>query len=109
MHNVIFDFILFDREESAETHVERELAPAMTLLDLFEQSRRKVETGSGGSRREAVFGINGLIITGVAQKFFDIGRGRHGADLGEGSTQARLFEVEVNGAFDIFYVRDGPG
>lgn len=59
----------------------------MILLDEFEQARRKVEASGGGGGGEAVFGIDGLVVVRVAQEFFDIGRGGHGADLGEGGAQ----------------------
>lgn len=44
-----------------------------------------MEAGGGGGGGETILGVDRLIISGVAQEFFNIWRGGHGADLREGS------------------------
>lgn len=82
--------------------------PRVILLDLSEQFGAEMEPRGGSGGGEAVFGVDCLIVGGVAQEFFDIGRGGHRADCRDGCAQLSFGLVEVKdklivratGAFD---------
>ncbi len=65
-----------------------------------------MEAGCRGGGRVAKFGINRLIVGGVAEQFFDIGRCGHGANLRETGAEAGLVLVELDSALDVMYPCD---
>ena len=67
-----------------------------------------METGGRGGGGETIFGIDRLVIFGVAQEFFDIGRSGHSADLGEGGAKRGLLLVEFDRALDVVDRSDNP-
>ena len=67
-----------------------------------------METGGRGGGGETIFGIDGLVVFGVAQELFDIGRSGHSADLGEGGAKGRLLLVEFDRALDVVDRSDNP-
>lgn len=71
-----------DGTESAETNVEGEFDELNALsLDLLQELGGKVETGSGGGGGAKSFGVDGLVAGLVGERFVDVGREGHGAEL----------------------------
>lgn len=92
---VLENIICFDREKGPEPNVEGELVPRMILLESLEQLRSEVEASGGSSSREAVFGIDCLVIILMLKKLLDIGRGGHGTMLGQQGLEIALGDREL--------------